>query len=158
MERASATPCLAQGCLQRRSWKRRLGESCGAWLLFAVCSYSPQCTAGKVSGTHPYLFPFSICSWTCCPGMYLIPLWSCWRSLLPLPALSAGSTNSYPSAEEYSLSAYPPPGRLCKPQWGLRQPSPPQRRVPASFISPPEADAPSSWPVTCLCQSFPVLH
>ena len=129
-------------------------ESCGAWLLSAVCSCSLACTVGEVSGTR-------LCS------LYYLFMDLLSRNLsnpsLTLLTLSASAASYVSRFHEFNvpvqrsthfLSAYPPPPWLCKPQSG----PPLQTRVPASFISPPEAAAPSSWPFTCLSLSFPLLH
>ena len=44
--------------------------------------------------------PVSIRFWTCCPGIYLIPLWPCWHSLPPQPPMSARSTSSISQCKE----------------------------------------------------------
>lgn len=50
-------------------------ESCGAWLLSAVCSYSPAYSENWRIHRDTYLsVPFRICLRTCCSGVYPNPL------------------------------------------------------------------------------------
>lgn len=123
-------------------------ESCGAWLQSA---YAPQhAQLGKSQGHIPVRLR------TCCPGR--IPLWHCWHSASTAFCVSKFREFTVPLQRNILLQL----SRYLRDFVKLNQAPPPssplQMRVPASFICPPEAAAPSSWPFTCLFLSFLLFH
>lgn len=94
-----AADCLAQGCLQQWRWKWCLGRAVEPGCFLQSAHTPQQAHLGKSQGHIPSL-PFSICLWTCYPGIYLIPLWPCWCTLPPQPPTSAGSTSALSQCKE----------------------------------------------------------
>lgn len=145
-----APACLAQGCLQQWSWKWCLGRAVEPGCILQSARAPQHAQLGKSQGHIP------VCLWTCCPGK--IPLWHGWHSASTASCVS--KVHEFTVAVQRNILLQLSHGLhdFVKLNQAPPQSSPLQIRVPASFICPPEAAAPSSWPFTCLFLSFPLFY